>query len=117
MTHYTNTKNPVDFPKVPKATKQDWAHLEQQAKQPKKRKGYAEIPDPDNMVEIPLDFSDAELLVLFKQAHEADLTFNQFVERALTEYIERMTKDETLLNKLDGSSEPRLVQAAWPYPS
>ena len=63
----------------------------------------------DNRVEIPLDFSDEELLILFKQAHEADLTFNQFVERALTEYLERMTKDETLLNKLDGSSESKLV--------
>ena len=64
----------------------------------------------DNRVEIPLDFSDEELLILFKQAHEADLTFNQFVEKALTEYRERMTKDETLLNKLDGSREPGLVQ-------
>ena len=64
----------------------------------------------DNRVEIPLDFSDEELLILFKQAHEADLTFNQFVEKALTEYLERMTKDETLLNKLDGSREPGLVQ-------
>ena len=63
----------------------------------------------DNRVEIPLDFSDEELLVLFKQAHEADLTFNQFIEKALTEYLERMTKDETLLNKLDGSGESGLV--------
>lgn len=71
----------------------------------------------DNRVEIPLDFSDEELLVLFKQAHEADLTFNQFVEKALTEYLERITQDETLLNKLDGSSKPELVQRPWPYPS
>ena len=71
----------------------------------------------DNMVEIPLDFSDEELLVLFKQAHEADLTFNQFVEKALTEYLERITKDETLLNKLDGSSKHAVVQRPWPYPN
>ena len=64
----------------------------------------------DNRVEIPLDFTDEELLILFKQAHEADLTFNQFVEKALTEYLEKVTQDDTLLNKLDGSSEPRLVQ-------
>jgi hypothetical protein len=64
----------------------------------------------DNRVEIPLDFSDEELLTLFKLAHEADLTFNQFIEKALTEYLERITKDETLLNKLDGPSEPGLVQ-------
>ena len=64
----------------------------------------------DGRVEIPLDFSDQELLTLFKLAHEADLTFNQFIEKALTEYLERVTKDDTLLNKLDGSSEPGLVQ-------
>lgn len=91
MTHYTNTKNPVDFPKASTLA--------------------------DGRVEIPLDFSDEELLVLFKQAHEADLTFNQFVERALTDFLERITKDETLLNKLDGSSEPKLVQRTWPYPN
>lgn len=91
MKHYTNTNNPVDFPKTTTLA--------------------------DGRVEIPLDFSDEELLVLFKQAHEADLTFNQFVERALTEYLERITKDETLLNKLDGSSEPKLVQRTWPYPN
>ena len=86
MTHSTNTKNPVDFPKT-----------------------------SDGMVEIPLDFSDAELLVLFKQAHEADLTFNQFVERALTEYLEKVQNDP-LFNKLDGSSEHGLVSSTWPYP-
>jgi hypothetical protein len=67
----------------------------------------------DNRVEIPLDFSDEELLVLFKQAHEADLTFNEFVERALTQFLE---KHDNLLNKLDGSSQHGLVQRSWPYP-
>lgn len=71
----------------------------------------------DNRVEIPLDFSDEELLILFKQAHEADLTFNEFVEKALTDFLERITEDETLLNKLDGSSEPAVVQGTWPYPN
>jgi hypothetical protein len=84
----------------------------------------------DNRVEIPLDFSDQELLVLFKQAHECDLTFNQFVEQALVkfleqtktefltkavvEHIERQTND-TLLNQLDGSSDNEVVQRSWPY--
>ena len=40
----------------------------------------------DNKVEIPLDFSDEELLTLFKQAHELDLTFNEFVEQALVKF-------------------------------
>jgi hypothetical protein len=68
----------------------------------------------DNRVEIPLEFTDEELLVLFKQAHAADLTFNEFVERALTQFLE---KHDKLLNKLDGSSKPGLVQSTWPYPS
>ena len=70
----------------------------------------------DNRVEIPLDFSDAELLVLFKQAHEADMTFNDFVEKALKDYLEQIEYDN-ILNELDGSSEPGLVQNTWPYPS
>jgi hypothetical protein len=69
----------------------------------------------DNRVEIPLDFSDEELLVLFKQAHECDMTFNNFVEKALKEYLEQIQNDQ-ILNKLDGSSKPGLVQRAWPYP-
>lgn len=65
---------------------------------------------------IELDLTDQELLVLFKLAHERDVTFNDFVEIVLTEYLERMQNDP-LLNKLDGPSESKLVQAAWPYPS
>jgi hypothetical protein len=72
------------------------------------------MPTTDNRVEIPLDFSDEELLVLFKQAHEADVTFNEFVERALIEYLEQ---HDNLLNKLDGSSKPELVPRPWPYPN
>ena len=69
----------------------------------------------DNRVEIPLDFSDEELLVLFKQAHEADMTFNNFVEKALRDYLEQIEYDN-LLNKLDGPSEHGVVQNTWPYP-
>ena len=69
----------------------------------------------DNRVEIPLDFSDEELLVLFKQAHEADMTFNNFVEKALRDYLEQIEYDN-LLNKLDGPSQHGLVQNTWPYP-
>ena len=68
----------------------------------------------DNKVEIPLDLTDEELLVLFKQAHEADVTFNEFVERVLVEFLE---KHDNLLNKLDGSSIDGLVQSTWPYPN
>ena len=69
----------------------------------------------DNRVEIPLDFSDAELLVLFKQAHEADMTFNDFVEKALKDYLEQIEYDN-ILNKLDGASVDAMVPRPWPYP-
>jgi hypothetical protein len=70
----------------------------------------------DNRVEILLDLSDQELLVLFKMAHEKDMTFNDFVEHVLREYLENAEND-LLLNQLDGSSEPGLVQSTWPYPN
>jgi hypothetical protein len=70
-------------------------------------------PEQDNKVEIPLEFSDAELLTLFKQAHELDLTFNQFVEQALLKFLEQ---HDNLLNKQDGSVASGLVQSTWPYP-
>jgi hypothetical protein len=69
----------------------------------------------DNRVEILLDLSDAELLVLFKMAHEKDMTFNDFVEHVLREYLEQVENDN-LHNKLDGSSQHGLVQNSWPYP-
>ena len=67
-------------------------------------------PAKDRTETIELDLTDQELLVLFKLAHERDVTFNDFVEIVLTEYLERILQDETLFNKLDGSSEPGLVQ-------
>ena len=69
----------------------------------------------DNRVEILLDLSDQELLVLFKMAHEKDMTFNDFVEHVLREFLKNIENDN-LLNELDGSSELRMVQNTWPYP-
>jgi hypothetical protein len=70
----------------------------------------------DNRTEtIELDLTDAELLVLLKMAHERDVTFNDFVEIVLTEYLEQITNDN-ILNKLDGTSQHELVQNTWPYP-
>lgn len=68
----------------------------------------------DNRVEVPLDLTDEELLELFKLAHKADVTFNDFIEDVLKQYLER---HDNILNKLDGSSISELVQAAWPYPN
>lgn len=48
----------------------------------------------DERVMISLTFSDAELLTYMKVAHEMDLTFNKFVEKALTEQIDRLKLEE-----------------------
>jgi hypothetical protein len=70
----------------------------------------------DGREEIALDLTDQELLVLFKMAHENDMTFNDFVEKVLTDYLEQIENDN-ILNKLDGTDKPGLVQATWPYPN
>jgi hypothetical protein len=45
--------------------------------------------DYDTRVSVPMDFSDEELLQYMKLAHEQDITFNQLVEQALREAIDR----------------------------
>ena len=47
----------------------------------------------DTRVEIPIDFTDEELLKYMKLAHERDMTFNQFVEEALRQAIEDHKRD------------------------
>lgn len=43
--------------------------------------------DYDTRVQVPVDFSDEELLKYMKLAHEQDITFNQFVEQAIKALI------------------------------
>ena len=54
--------------------------------------------DYDTRVQVPVDFTDEELLQYMKMAHERDMTFNEFVEEALRNLLEeveagRFTKD------------------------
>jgi len=49
-------------------------------------------PVRDNREEIQVDFTDEELLQYMKQAHEMDITFNQFVEKVLRKYLEQEDK-------------------------
>jgi len=44
--------------------------------------------DYDTRVQVPVDFSDEDLLQYMKMAHDMDITFNEFVERALIKAIE-----------------------------
>lgn len=45
--------------------------------------------DYDTRVSVPVDFTDEELLTYMKIAHERDITFNQLIEEALREAINR----------------------------
>jgi hypothetical protein len=49
--------------------------------------------DYDTRVQMPVDFTDEELLKYMKLAHERDMTFNQFVEEALRQAIEDHKRD------------------------
>jgi hypothetical protein len=46
--------------------------------------------DYDTRVSIPIDLPENELMVLFKMAHERDMTFNDFIEEVLREQLERL---------------------------
>jgi hypothetical protein len=41
----------------------------------------------DTRVQVPVDFTDEELLKYMKAAHDLDITFNEFVVQAITEAI------------------------------
>ena len=50
--------------------------------------------DYDTRVEMPLDISDKDLLYYMKAAHKLDITFNEFVTRALSELIAKHTSKD-----------------------
>lgn len=52
--------------------------------------------DYDTRVQVPVDFSDEELLVYMKMAHERDMTFNAFVEMALRAALDEIKLREQL---------------------
>jgi hypothetical protein len=47
----------------------------------------------DTKVSVPVDFTDEELLKYMKLAHEQNVTFNEFVETALVEFLEFYKRD------------------------
>ena len=47
----------------------------------------------DERIQVPIDFSDEELLKYMKLAHERDMTFNQFVEEALRAAIDEYNQN------------------------
>ena len=67
----------------------------------------------DTRIQVPVDFSDKELLQYMKMAHERDMTFNELVEEALRDAIEavkdgRLTKEDARRFVLES-------ETAWPF--
>ena len=67
----------------------------------------------DTRVQVPVDFSDEELLQYMKLAHERDITFNELVEEALRHAISeyeagRLTKEDARRFILES-------ETAWPF--
>ena len=70
--------------------------------------------DYDTRVQVPVDFSDEDLLQYMKLAHERDITFNELVEEALRHAIAeiedgRLTKEDAQKWKLESEGKP------WPF--
>lgn len=68
----------------------------------------------DTRVQVPVDFSDEELLQYMKLAHERDMTFNELVEEALRHAIAeveagRLTRADAQNWKLESQGKP------WPF--
>jgi hypothetical protein len=55
-----------------------------------KAQAIAANEDYDTRVQVPVDFSDEELLTYMKMAHERDMTFNEFIETALRQVIDEL---------------------------
>jgi hypothetical protein len=68
----------------------------------------------DTRVQVPVDFSDEELLQYMKLAHERDMTFNELVEEALRHAIAeveagRLTRKDAQNFVLESQGTP------WPF--
>ena len=67
----------------------DYVNLDVEADWLEKARAIYNGEDYDTRVQLPVDFTDEELLTYMKAAHERDMTFNAFVEMALREAIAR----------------------------
>ena len=55
--------------------------------------------DYDTRITIPIELADEEILFLFKQAHKADMTFNDYVEMILSKALNDLDFVENLKTK------------------
>jgi hypothetical protein len=68
----------------------------------------------DTRIQVPVDFSDEELLQYMKMAHERDMTFNELVEEALRNALVeieagRLTREDAQKFVLESGGMP------WPF--
>jgi hypothetical protein len=65
----------------------NWCDLESDDDFLEKASAIVAGEDYDTRVSIPIDLPEDELMVIFKMAHEADMTFNDYVEKILREKL------------------------------
>ena len=70
--------------------------------------------DYDTDVTVPLDLPDDLLMFAFKAAHEQNLTFNEFINQILRDFIDRVesgeiTKEQVSKFKMESAGMP------WPF--
>jgi len=68
----------------------------------------------DTNVSVPIDLPDDLLMFAFKAAHEADMTFNDWMNQMLRDFIDRVedgefTKEDAQKWKLESEGKP------WPF--
>lgn len=69
----------------------EWIDLEVYDDWARKAAAIVNGKEYDTRIEISIDLEDNELFTLFKLAHEADMTFNEYVEDILQKYIDKQT--------------------------
>ena len=77
----------------------NWCDLETEEDFEQKARAIVAGEDYDTRVTIPIDLPETELMMLFKMAHEADVTFNAYVEQLLRDSLE----DEDFIDRLHKS--------------
>jgi len=78
----------------------DYVDLETDEDFLEKAQAIAANEDYDTRVQVPVDFTDDELLTYMTMAHERDMTFNAFVEMALKSAIDDIKIKKELDNIL-----------------
>jgi hypothetical protein len=69
--------------------------------------------DYEDTVSVPIDLPDELLMFAFKQAHEKNITFNDFMNQILREFVD--TVNEGKYNKEDVVQQWVVEGGTWPF--